>query len=226
MSLFAIADLHLSFGVNKPMDIFLGWNDYVERIKENWLNQIRDADTVVVAGDISWGMDLDEAKPDFEFINSLPGRKIFLKGNHDYYFGTKKKIDTFFLKNGFKNLNFLHNNSFDCDNFSICGTRGWVNIEENSEFNEKILKREAGRLRLSIESAKKSPLVFLHYPPVFYRNRSEEILQVLKEFKIKNVYYGHLHGKACRFAVVGNFEGINYHLISSDYLKFNFLKIF
>lgn len=226
MSLFAVADLHLSFGVDKPMDIFAGWSDYVEKIKQNWLNQVSENDTVVIAGDVSWGMDLNQARADFEFIDSLPGRKIFLKGNHDYYFTTKRKMEKFFLENGFRSLNFLHNNSFEFENFSICGTRGWVNMTDKSQFDEKILKREAGRLSLSIQSAKKEPIVFLHYPPIFCKNRSEEILKVLNEFKIKKVFYGHLHGKVCKFAVCGCVDGIEYQLISSDYLNFSLLKIF
>lgn len=226
MSLFAVADLHLSFGVDKPMDVFGGWNNHVAKIKQNWLKHVKETDTVVVAGDLSWGMDLNQSKPDFEFIDSLPGRKILLKGNHDYYFSTKKKLDQFFFENGFKSLNFLHNNSFECGDVSICGTRGWVNMAEKNQFDEKILKREAGRLRMSIQSANKLPIVFLHYPPIFCRNRSEEILKVLNEFNIKQVYYGHLHGDVCKFAVCGFYEGVSYQLISSDYLNFNLFKIF
>ena len=226
MSLFAIADLHLSFGVNKPMDVFLGWNDYVSKIKKNWLNQVKQNDTVVIAGDVSWGMDLNQAFKDFAFLNSLPGQKILLKGNHDYYFSTKTKLDKFFYENGFNSLNFLYNNSFECGDFSICGTRGWVNMTDKNDFDEKILKREAGRLNLSLKSAKKTPLVFLHYPPLFCKNRSLAILNILNTFKVARVFYGHLHGNACKCAVIGNFEGINYNLISSDYLNFNLLKIF
>ncbi len=226
MSLFAIADLHLSFGVNKPMDVFSGWSDYVDRIKCNWEAKVKPDDTVVVAGDISWAMALDEAVADFSFVDSLPGRKILLRGNHDYYFSTRNKMEKFFESNGFSSLNFLFNNSFECDGVSICGTRGWVNMTEKTEFDEKILKREAGRLRLSLQSAVFEPIVFLHYPPVFRENKSDQILSVLKEFKIKNVYYGHLHGSGCRFALNGCFEGIDYRLISSDYLKFDLIKIF
>lgn len=226
MSLFAIADLHLSFGVDKPMDVFSGWSDYVERIERNWKAKVKPSDTVVVAGDISWAMTLDEAVADFSFVNSLPGRKILLRGNHDYYFSTRNKMEKFFESNGFNSLNFLFNNSFECDNVSVCGTRGWVNMTEKTEFDKKILKREAGRLRFSLQSAVFEPIVFLHYPPVFRGNRSDQILRVLKEFKIKSVYYGHLHGPGCRFALNGNFEGITYRLISSDYLKFDLIKIF
>ena len=224
MSLFAIADLHLSFGVQKPMDVFEGWEGYVEKIKTNWIKTVKKDDIVVVAGDVSWGMNLDEAFLDFKFLEDLPGRKIFLKGNHDYYFSTKKKIEDFFLENGFNSLNFLFNNSFEYEDFSICGTRGWVNIEENFD-DCKILKREAGRLKLSLSSAKKKPIVFLHYPPIFCKNKSEEILNILKDYSVKKVYYGHLHGKSCQYAIEGEVNGISYKLISSDYLGFNLLKI-
>ncbi len=226
MSLFAIADLHLSFGVNKPMDVFSGWVDYVSKIKQNWLKQVKETDTVVIAGDVSWAMELNEALLDFKFIDSLPGKKILLKGNHDYYFSTKRKIDLFFLENELKSLNFLFNNSYVYENFSICGTRGWVKMSDDETFDEKILKREAGRLELSLKSAQKTPIVFLHYPPIFNKNKSSEILNILYKFNVEYVFYGHLHGNACRFAIEGNVDKINYKLISSDYLNFNLFKIF
>lgn len=225
MSLYVIADLHLSFGTDKPMDIFGGWEDYVQKIKKNWISKVDDCDTVVIPGDISWGMDLEEARPDFEFLDKLPGKKILLKGNHDYYFSTKNKIDKFFRENGFKSLNFLSNNSYEYGKYSICGTRGWIN-EPGQAADSKILKREAGRLKLSLDSAKGEPIVFLHYPPIFRGSETVEILNVLRQYKIKRVYYGHLHGRSCKYAVEGVVDGIYYKLISSDYLKFNLLKIF
>ncbi len=225
MSLYVIADLHLSFGTDKPMDIFGGWEDYAQKIKKNWISKVDDCDTVVIPGDISWGMDLEEARPDFEFLDKLPGKKILLKGNHDYYFSTKNKIDKFFRENGFKSLNFLSNNSYEYGKYSICGTRGWVN-EPGQAADSKILKREAGRLKLSLDSAKGEPIVFLHYPPIFRGSETVEILNVLRQYKIKRVYYGHLHGRSCKYAVEGVVDGIYYKLISSDHLKFNLLKIF
>ena len=225
MSLYVIADLHLSFGTDKPMDIFGGWEDYVQKIKKNWISKVDDCDTVVIPGDISWGMDLEEARPDFEFLDKLPGKKILLKGNHDYYFSTKNKIDKFFRENGFESLNFLSNSSYEYEKYSICGTRGWVN-EPGQAADSKILKREAGRLKLSLDSAKGEPIVFLHYPPIFRGSETVEILNVLRQYKIKRVYYGHLHGRSCKYAVEGVVDGIYYKLISSDYLKFNLLKIF
>lgn len=226
MSLYVIADLHLSFGVDKPMDIFRGWEGYVEKIEASWKNNVKESDTVVLAGDISWGMDLKEAFYDFEFLDKLPGRKILLKGNHDYYFTTKGKMDKFFCENGFNSLNFLFNNSYVYEDFSICGTRGWVNIKGEEEQNcEKILKREANRLQLSLDSAEKTPIVFLHYPPIFCSGRSEEILKVLHRNRIKNVYYGHLHGRSCENAIKGEIDGINYNFVSSDYLNFELFKV-
>lgn len=225
MSLYVISDLHLSFGTNKPMDVFDGWEDYVKKIEYNWKSTVKISDTVVIPGDVSWGINLDESKPDFEFINKLPGRKIFLKGNHDYYFSTKNKMDIFFKDNGFENMHFLFNNSYEYQEYSICGTRGWVN-EPGKIADKKVLKREAGRLKFSLDSANKEPIVFLHYPPIFGPSRTVEILNVLHEYKIKRVYYGHLHGKSCKYAMKGNVDGIEYRLVSSDYLNFNLLKIF
>ena len=215
MSLYVIADLHLSFGTDKPMDIFGGWEDYAQKIEKNWMQKVKGGDTVVIPGDISWGMDLEEARPDFEFLEKLPGRKILLKGNHDYYFSTRNKIYKFFSENGFKSLNFLSNNSYEYEKYSICGTRGWVN-EPGQAADEKILKREAGRLKLSLDSAKKEPIVFLHYPPIFRGSETVEILNVLRQYKIKRVYYGHLHGRSCKYAVEGVVDGIYYKLISCN----------
>lgn len=224
MSLYAIADLHLSLGTNKPMDVFNGWDNYVQRLEENWKAVVGSNDTVVIAGDISWGINLEQSKKDFEFIDKLPGKKIFLKGNHDYYFATKNKIDMFFKENDFKTLKFLFNNCYEYGDYSICGTRGWVN-EPGKTADKKILEREAGRLKLSLDFAKKTPIVFLHYPPIFGDSRTQEILDVLHKYEIKQVYYGHLHGRSCKYAVQGEVDGIFYKLISSDYLNFKLFKV-
>ncbi len=224
MSLYAIADLHLSLGVDKPMDIFPGWEHYVERLERNWRAVVSPEDTVVVAGDISWGMDLAQARPDFAFLDALPGRKILLKGNHDYYFSTKSKVENFFAENSFWSLQFLFNNSYEYGEYSICGTRGWIN-EPGEPADLKVLLREAGRMELSLQTAKKPPIVFMHYPPICAENRSEQMLEVLHRYGVRQVYYGHLHGKACRFAVQGQREGISYRLISGDSLRFHPLRI-
>lgn len=227
MKLFAIADLHLSFGVNKPMDIFGGWTNHVSRIEENWQRSISPVDIVVMPGDLSWGMNFEQAKADFEFVSKLNGTKIISKGNHDYWWSTKNKMDRFLEDNGFDSIKILHNNHYAFGNIGICGTRGWIN--DNSEpADAKVLAREAGRLALSIESALNEglkPVVFLHYPPVYAGSRNLEILDILYKYGIKEVFYGHLHGNAKNFAVNGLCEGINYHLISSDFLQFEPLDI-
>ena len=170
MSLFAIGDPHLSLNCNKPMDIFRGWDDYVSRLERNWKKLVLPEDTVVLAGDISWGMTMEEAEADFRFLHELPGTKIILKGNHDYWFGTKTKVENFFTEKGFFTLKILFNNAFEYDGHSLCGTRGWIN-EQGEAVDKKVLNREAGRLRLSLEAGKKTgkpPIAFLHYPPVYY----------------------------------------------------------
>ena len=161
MSVYAIADLHLSLGADKPMDIFSGWSDYVERIEKNWRKLITEEDTVVIAGDISWAMRLEECDKDFEFINSLPGKKLLVKGNHDYWWATKKKIDEYLADRGFDTISVIFNNAYVADNLAICGTRGW-NYESSGEKDMRILNREVGRLEASIKEAEKTGKVLLH----------------------------------------------------------------
>lgn len=223
MSLFAIADTHLSFGADKPMDVFQGWEGFERRLEENWRAIVQDNDTVVIAGDISWGMDLRQTLPDFRFLHALPGRKIIMKGNHDYWWSTKKKADTCFADNGLDSLSVLFNNAFDVGPVAVCGTRGWL-AESNSEEDKKVLQREIGRLRMSIQAAKaygKEPVVFLHYPPINADGSwCEDIHAVLREEGVRRCYYGHLHGPSCRNAVNGELDGIRLTLISCDYLQF------
>ena len=218
-----MGDTHLSLGVpDKSMEIFSGWNQYQSRIEQNWNKLIQSQDTIVLAGDISWGMSLEEAKPDFAFLNALPGQKIILKGNHDYWWNSMKKMTDFFEANGFDTLHILHNNCYAYENFGICGTRGWVNMPGESA-DAKVLTREQQRLKVSLSEAKKqnlTPIAFLHYPPLFGNSRNELMLEVLHEFEVKDCYYGHLHGKIHEKAVQGLKDGIHYHLISSDYLQF------
>lgn len=224
MSLFAIADLHLSLGVDKPMDVFPGWAGYVEKLEKNWRENVRSEDTVVVAGDISWGLDISEAKEDFAFLDRLPGTKILLKGNHDLWFSTKTKVEKFFAENGFSTLKILFNNAYEYGDRAICGTRGWM----NDPIEKKVLLRECGRLRMSLEEGKKfgkEPLVFLHYPPVFGGGECYEILDVLLEYGIKQVYYGHIHGYSSGYAINGIRNGIDFRLISCDFVQFNPVKI-
>ncbi len=222
MSLFAIADPHLSFNTSKPMDVFPGWSDYTVRLEKNWRSLVEPEDTVVIAGDISWGMDLREAAADFAFIDRLPGRKILLKGNHDYWWTTRKKMDDFLREQGLSTLHILHNDAYTVDNVAVCGTRGWFFDAENTADN-KVLLREAGRLRTSIQAAKRTglePVAFLHYPPVCGGQACEEIFSVLREEGIRRCYYGHLHGPGIRHAFQGEREGIRMKLISCDALAF------
>ena len=224
MSLYVLADLHLCFSdPSKTMSIFSGWQDYQERIKKHWLDNIENDDTIVLPGDISWGMSLSEAVPDFRFINELPGSKIIIKGNHDYWWSTKKKMDEFLLAEGFDTIKILHNNHYRYENYGICGTRGWVNMPGETQ-DEKVLKREVQRLETSIRSAlaeNLEPIVFLHYPPIFAANFNYDILEVLYRYNIKNCYYGHIHGKSAHeLCVTNTYDGINFHLISGDYLQF------
>lgn len=222
MSLFALGDTHLSLRTNKPMDIFNGWNDYVERLEKNWRAIVKDDDTVVIAGDISWEMNLENTKEDFAFLNSLPGRKLFLKGNHDYWWETKTKMEKFFKENSFDTIEILFNNAFRVGDFTVCGTRGWFFDDESPE-QEKLISREVGRLNKSIDEAEKlggEPIVFLHYPPITRNAKCEEIYKTLVDRGIKRCYYAHLHGEAHRYAFQGEIDGISFSLISCDYLKF------
>lgn len=222
MSLFVIADLHLSLSAQKPMDVFDGWENHVDRIYGNWQKLVANDDTVVIPGDISWGMGLENSLEDFRFIESLNGKKIILKGNHDYWWTTKAKADKFFSENGIKSISILHNNFYRYESFGICGTRGWIN-DGSEPADAKVIKREAGRLERSLDAAVKEglePIVFLHYPPVFANLTNPDILDVLAKFRVKWCFYGHLHGPSCALAINGVRYGVDFRLISSDYLQF------
>lgn len=228
MSLFAIADLHLSLGTDKPMSVFRGWDDYVGRLEKNWRRLVGEDDTVVVAGDISWAMNLEEATADFTFLNGLPGRKLLLKGNHDYWWTTRRKMDTYFKENGFSTLQIIHNDAATAGEYAVCGTRGWFYDAEADE-DKKILMREVGRFHASATAAAKTGkerLAFLHYPPVFGNAVCREILDALKEEGITRCYYGHVHSTGIRRAFNGEYEGVCLQLISCDALEFTPLKIF
>ncbi|MDE6678122.1 MAG: metallophosphoesterase [Ruminococcus sp.] len=224
MSLFVIADLHLCQGKpEKTMSIFNGWKNYQELIKKNWLEIVKPDDTVVIAGDISWGMSLQDSLQDFRFIENLTGKKIIIKGNHDYWWSTKKKMDDFLVAEGCGSIQILHNNHFRYGNYGICGTRGWVSIKGETQ-DEKVMKREVQRLETSIKSAlaeNLQPVVFMHYPPIFATNFNYDILDVLYRYNIKDCYYGHIHGRSAHeLSIKNTYDGINFHLISGDYLQF------
>lgn len=224
MSLFVIADLHLCQGnPEKTMSIFSGWKNYQELIRKNWLELIKNDDTVVLPGDISWGMSLQDSAPDFHFIENLTGEKIIIKGNHDYWWSTKKKMEDFLTAEGCRSIKILHNNHFRYGNYGICGTRGWVNMPGETQ-DEKVLKREVQRLETSIQSALKEnlePVVFMHYPPIFATNFNYDILEILYRYNIKDCYYGHVHGRSAHELCIKNtYDGVNFHLVSGDYLQF------
>lgn len=220
MSLFAIADTHLSLGTNKPMDSFSGWNDYVERLGNNWNSIVKEEDTVVIAGDISWAMNFDELYEDFSFLNDLNGKKIIVKGNHDYWWNTLSKMNKFIEENNFDSINILQNNSYDVEGISVCGSRGWM-FESSDEHDEKILSREVGRIKMSLDSAvNENRILFLHYPPITTNSSCNEILDTLKDYGIKKCFYGHLHGMATKYAFEGEYDGIDFKLISADRLSF------
>jgi hypothetical protein len=220
MSLFAIADTHLSFGTNKPMDSFIGWKDYVSRIEKNWNNIVNDDDTVVIAGDVSWAMNFDELVADFDFINKLNGQKIISKGNHDFWWNTASKLNKFIDEHNFNTIKILFNNSYTVGDVSVCGSRGWM-FESEEEHDEKILNREVNRLKLSLDSAQcDEKIVFLHYPPITTDSKCDEILDLLKQYGIKKCYYGHLHGVAAKFAIDDVVDAISLKCISADRLGF------
>ena len=226
MALFVLGDTHLSLGGAKPMDVFPGWNGYVEKLEANWRKLVKPEDTVVLAGDISWSMRLADTRKDFAFLNGLPGQKLIMKGNHDYWWSTANKMNAFFRAEGFDTLRLLHNNSYTVDGYALCGTRGWL-FDADEPHDEKVMNREIGRLRLSLQAAEpgKERLVFLHYPPVYTGADAPEIVAVLKEYGIRRCFYAHLHGKAIRFAVQGEVDGIRYKLVSADGLHFCPYKI-
>jgi hypothetical protein len=228
MALYAIADLHLSLTADKPMDAFPGWQDYVARLQRNWIRLVDPEDTVVIGGDVSWGMSLEEAAADFAFLDRLPGRKLLLKGNHDYWWATRRKMDDFFAANGWNSLHILHNDAYDAGGgMAACGTRGWF-YDAEADADKKILAREVGRLRASVAAARKlgrEPVAFLHYPPVYAGAVCDEILGALHEEGIRRCYYGHIHGAGIRKAYRGGYEGIALELIAADALSFTPLFI-
>jgi len=222
MALYAIGDLHLCLGAPKPMDVFGGaWTGYMEKLKSG-LSAIGPDDTTVLLGDLSWALSLSEATADFSWINDIPGRKIILKGNHDYWWSTAAKFYKFCQKNNFSNQFILNNNHYEYDGFAVCGTRGWFFEEERSgQHDEKVFKRELIRLESSLMSAGNMPkIVFLHYPPRYKGYQCDEILEMLKKYDVRRCFYGHLHGASHGLAQEGLWDGIEFRLVSADYLNF------
>ena len=222
MALYAIGDLHLCLGAPKPMDIFGGaWTGYMDKLREG-LSVITPDDTTVLLGDLSWALELEEARADFSWIANIPGRKIILKGNHDYWWCTARKFNEFCAKYGFEDLNLLNNNHFEYDGYAICGTRGWFFEEEKgTQHDEKVFKRELLRLEASLKSAGDLPkMVFLHYPPRYKGYTCEPILELLSQYDVRRCFYGHLHGASHGLAMEGQWDGIEFRLVSADKLNF------
>jgi len=224
LSIFAISDLHLSFGSNKPMDIFHGWDNHTQRLFANWKRLVNVNDTVVLPGDLSWALKLEESEKDFEFLKSLPGKKILLKGNHDLWWSTANKIHNFLKEKEFNDVEIVFNNCAVCEGYAIAGTRGWFYDNTGSK---KVLAREAGRLEASLNAAEATGLpiiTFLHCPPAYGDYVCHEILDVLQKHNIKKIYYGHIHGSGFNNALK-EFDGIKMQLISCDCIDFTPLKI-
>ena len=233
MSIFVIADLHLAFNENKPMDIFgENWEGHNEKIKKSWKEKVKEEDLVVLPGDFSWSMYLKNTIQDFEYLSNLPGKKLLLKGNHDYWWTTVTSMRNFLKENHFTNIDFLYNNSYEFENYIIAGTRGWNQTEEE---DRKMLNRETIRLELSLQDAikkygkEKEIIVFMHYPPLvnlnLIQNRESDFIRIMKKYNVKKCFYGHLHGTSINDAIEGKYFGIEFKLISSDRLNFNLYQI-
>lgn len=219
MKIFGISDLHLSFESDKPMDVFRGWENHTDRIKANWTRLVDKEDIVVLPGDFSWALKLCETKKDFQFLDSLPGKKLIIKGNHDLWWSTAKKIYEFFGENKIETVDIVFNSMYRVGNYAICGSRGW--LYEKQE-DKTIAVREAGRLKTSLEAAVKenlTPIVFMHYPPVYAEQITEPIMDVIREYGIKKVYHGHIHGSGMHNSVK-EYEGVSFKLLSCDCIDF------
>lgn len=235
MSIYTIGDLHLSFHENKPMDIFgENWKGHEEKIKKDWNEKVKENDLVVIPGDFSWSTYLKDTKEDFCYLDKLPGKKLILKGNHDYWWTTLTSMRNFLKENNFETIDFIYNTAYEFEDYIIAGTRGWGQNEEGED--KKLLKREVARLELSLEKAnqlnekqEKEIIIFLHYPPIIkanlLNNEMSEFIKVMKRYDIKRCYYGHLHSSSIKEAVEGKHYGIDFKLVSADGLDFKLLKI-
>lgn len=234
MSIFVIGDLHLSFNNPKPMDIFGdNWSGHEEKIRSNWIENVSEDDLVILPGDFSWETYLEDTKLDFDYLNNLPGKKLLLKGNHDYWWTTVTSMRAFLKENNYTNIDFLYNNSYEFEDKIICGTRGWSIIDEDAD--KKLINRELIRLELSLQEGinkygtDKEIIVFMHYPPItkakIISEQEAEFVELMKEYNVKRCFYGHLHGASITEAVEGEIEGIEFKLVSADGLDFRLLKI-
>ncbi len=238
MSIYVIGDLHLSFNENKPMDIFGdNWKGHEEKIKKDWLEKVTDKDVIILPGDFSWSMKLEDTEKDFQYLNNLPGKKLLLKGNHDYWWNTITKMKKFMEEKNFENIDFIFNEGYVFENYIIAGTRGW-NLEDEAH-DEKIQNRELARLEASIKSGiekaatgeaeEKQIIVFMHYPPItnskILNEEEARFVEIMKKYNVKKCFYGHLHGASIKDAFEGEFEGIEFKLVSADKLNFKLYKL-
>jgi len=231
MSIYAISDLHLALSIDKPMDVFgARWSNYMERLKVSWQEIISEDDYVIIPGDISWATYIEHATSDFQFIENLPGKKIISKGNHDYWWTTLSKLEKFRSGNNFSTISFMHNNSFKLNNSVLCGTRGWKcpGDEDFSGEDRKIYNRELQRLELSLKSVDKDCtdiIVAMHYPPFSSKKEPSGFIDIMQKFNVATCIYGHLHGEGFKGDVTGNLAGINFELVSADYLSFKPVRL-
>lgn len=228
MAIYIIGDLHLSFAENKPMSIFgANWEGHSDKIKADWLAKVKPEDTVILAGDFSWAMYLEDTYPDFMYLKELPGKKILLKGNHDYWWTTVTNLNKLY-----DNMKFLQTNFYEYGEYAICGGRGWIcpNDFKFDDNDEKIYKREENRIRLSLQAAKKKGyskfIVITHYPPTNDKLEESLFTNLYEEYGVEKVIYGHLHGKeSFKMGLKGVRNGVEYILASCDYTDFNLIKI-
>lgn len=230
MAIYTISDLHLSLGMDKPMDIFGdNWENHEKKIRSNWIKKVKENDLVLLPGDFSWATYIEDAKKDFEYLNQLPGKKLLLKGNHDYWWGSLTKMRKFLEENNFKNIDFIYNNSYLWENKIIVGTRGWSEQEESPE---KIIRRENIRLQISLQDGitkygeDKEIIVCMHYPPFTkYEEETLSFVKTMKKYNVKTCIYGHIHGEAGKDAIQGEINGIRYIMASSDQINFDLIKL-
>ncbi len=245
MAIFILSDLHLSTDsrTNKSMEVFgARWKDYIAKIEKNWNAVVGEDDTVIVPGDISWATRLEDSESDLRFLDSLKGKKLIGKGNHDFWWSTATKMYAFFEENGFSTISILYNNAYIVEDRIICGTRGWFpdegrQVTVGEVDHAKIVNREVTRLRLSLDAAKKLqkereeecgeslPItVFLHFPPVWLDFTMREFVDIFHDYGVSECYFGHIHS-AYNLPGRFDFEGIKFTLTSSDFLNFHPIKI-
>lgn len=224
LKVYAISDLHLSFDSNKPMGVFGElWNEHYIKIEKNWREKINNEDLVLISGDISWGMKLEEALKDIEYIHKLPGKKVIIKGNHDYWWSSISKLNALYDE-----IYFIQNTHYQCGEYAVCGTRGWIALD-GEEHNESVYKRELIRLEMSLQSAIKAGLckiiVMMHYPPITKYNKCREFLELLEKYKVEKVIYGHIHSTSKNICFNGSYNGIDYMCASADIINFDPITI-